>query len=199
MNFTTPKTISDHITAFCKEIDPTEEPLYVSLQFVSEAKINFCYPNVRSYIALNAGGIQHGWIIWESLDVLEAEFHAVWVSPVGEFIDITPKADGENEILFLPDSKRVYRNHLIENRKKPLVYTKATWSWMWDAHQIHRIKQRHFRHGEVDAQAASAELDKFLDSQEEGSTPDIKPNASCLCGSGKKFKKCCSRFRPVQQ
>ena len=195
MNITTPTSptrISTHITAFCKEIDPTKSPVFLPLQLDPQSKPDFCYENVRNYVALHAGDIQHGWIIWELPDVfLQAEFHAVRISPVGELIDITPKVDGENKILFLPDSKRVYnQNLLVESRLKPFTYNKATWYWMWTEHEKHKIKQKHFWNGKVNVQAANAELD-FLNSTEEGHTPKINRNASCICGSGKKFKRCC--------
>lgn len=39
--------------------------------------------------------------------LIEAEFHAVWVSRANELVDITEKLDGEQQILFLPDSSGV--------------------------------------------------------------------------------------------
>ena len=139
------------------------------------AEINECFPNVRSYIDRHGGGIQYGWINWESLNVfLQAELHAVWVSDVGEYVDITPKTAGEYRILFLPDSERVYEGQLVENRRKPLVYTKWTWWWMWHQYMGHLLRLRHFRDGKVDLDAANAELAETPSLQEEGSTPEIK-------------------------
>lgn len=57
--------------------------------------------------------------------MIEAEFHANWISPGGEEMDITPKPNGISRILFLPDSARTYdyrRDHYrIDNIRRPLA------------------------------------------------------------------------------
>jgi hypothetical protein len=52
--------------------------------------------------------------------MLDAEFHAVWSSPDGTLVDIVPKGDGEQRILFLPDSHRTWANKLVPNKRKAL-------------------------------------------------------------------------------
>ena len=105
---TTPIKITEKILKFCREkIDPTTNPIFLKLVPVGDCMLRDCFGNVENYMKKNGGGVQHGWIIWEIPNFsLEAEFHAVWVNGESEYIDITPKADGENKILFLPDSKR---------------------------------------------------------------------------------------------
>ncbi len=47
-----------------------------------------------------------GWTIWEWPKVyVEAEHHAVWRDTNGYLVDVTPKHDKEERILFLPDAK----------------------------------------------------------------------------------------------
>jgi hypothetical protein len=53
--------------------------------------------------------------------MIEGEFHAVWVSPDGGFLDVTPKADGERQILFIPDPDRVYQRRHVENVRLALI------------------------------------------------------------------------------
>ena len=191
MNPTTPTTISDAIRAFCEDIDSTQESVYVPVRPVPQARINSCFGSVRDYISQYGGGIQYGWIIWELPNVfLEAEFHAIWVSPSGELVDITPKIDNEDTILFLPDSKRVYEYRLVENLRKPLVRNNFTLEWLWRGHNYYLIKQKHFRNEEVDIKAAAEELAKW-ESKNKAGPPKIGRNDPCLCGSGKKFKQCC--------
>jgi hypothetical protein len=192
MNPTTPTRISDGIRAFCGDIGPTQEPVYVPVRPVPQARINSCFLAVRDHITQNGGHIQHGWIIWELPKIfLEAEFHAVWVSPASETVDITPKIDNEDSILFLPDSKRVYEGRLVKNRRKPLVFNDFTLKWLWHEHNRHLIRQKHFRNGEVAAAVAAEELAQWMESQGEAGPPKFGRNAPCLCASGKKFKKCC--------
>jgi len=62
-----------------------------------------------------------GWQIWEWPDVLaEAEYHAVWESPKGEWLDITPKDDGVDRILFLPDHGRPYKGRRKDSKRMAL-------------------------------------------------------------------------------
>ena len=50
-----------------------------------------------------------------------SEFHAVWVSPDGGFLGVTPKADGERQILFIPDPERVYQRRHVEKVRLALT------------------------------------------------------------------------------
>ena len=117
-----PSEISEAVREFCNKIDLTHEPGFIPVKpefFSSRAD---CYFNVPQKIKKSNGSQQFGWIIWEIPNVLlEAVFHLVWVSPEGEYVDITPLADGEKEILFLPDSKREYEGHRIDNIRQALV------------------------------------------------------------------------------
>ncbi|MGD9276490.1 MAG: SEC-C metal-binding domain-containing protein [Candidatus Pacearchaeota archaeon] len=172
---TTPKEINGKITEFCKEIDSTTKPIFVELLHVEDYICGECYGNVDNHIRKHGGDIQYGWIIWEHPDVLlDAEFHAVWVDDKGEYIDVTPKVDGEKKILFLPDSKRVFTGEeLIDNIRKPLVdndYTKLIIKTSRDGFEM---KNKAYK--------------EFLKPKKR----KIGVNEPCPCGSGKKYKKCC--------
>ena len=52
---------------------------------------------------------------------MEAEFHAVWNSPRGELIDVTPKRLPVRYILFLRDSKRKFEGRRVLNIRHPLA------------------------------------------------------------------------------
>ncbi len=109
MIHTTPKEITKEILKFCeKKIDPTTKPIFLKLVPVGKCRLSDCFGNVEDYMENNCGSIQYGWIIWDDIDncLLDAEFHAVWVNEKSECVDITPKKDGEKEILFIPDSIR---------------------------------------------------------------------------------------------
>ena len=172
---TTPKEINQEILDFCKEIDTTTKPVFLNLLPVDEYVVGECYGNVENHIKKHGGRVQYGWIIWEDPQVLlDAEFHAVWVSDNGEHIDVTPKADGEGSILFLPDSKRTFtEEELIDNIRKSLVDNAYTRMVIENAKKGFEIKNKAYK--------------VFLKNKEK----KIGRNESCPCGSGKKFKKCC--------
>jgi hypothetical protein len=118
---TTPNTITQEIRQFCSSIDSTQQPVYLAVQPAQGAEYRQCFPNVARKQQQAGGAIQHGWVIWESPgNFLEAEFHAVWVSPDGKRIDVTPQPDKEKTILFLPDSVRVWDGTPVHNFRKAL-------------------------------------------------------------------------------
>jgi len=107
-------------------------------------KRGYCFFNVLKRIETNGGGIQHGWTVWESpRKFIQGEFHAVWVHPDGSYIDITPKEDGEERILFIPDPHRIYKGMPIENICLPLTKNPNVLCWIQEcerryARQIER-------------------------------------------------------------
>ena len=85
--------------------------------------INNCHFNVRLYKRLFGGEVQPGWILGQDRSQVfsEAQFHAVWRSPGGEFIDLTPRSDGEEFVCFIPDLRRDIE--LSENNGEPALVT----------------------------------------------------------------------------
>lgn len=176
---TTPKAVTPEILAFCLEIDATTRPLYVPVRPALLAIPSNCFINVREEVAHGGGGLQHGWIIWERPGwFLEAEFHAVWISPEGSLIDITPLVDGEESILFLPDSRRTFQGEVAPNRMRPLS----------DRREVRRLVEVA---AEVSRVAASMRTAAFRAKQ--GQPRNVGRNQPCTCGSGLKFKRCCAR------
>ena len=109
MNQTTPISINEKILELCKEIDPTTVPIFIDVIPAKDSLFNECYGNVAECVKKDGGKIEYGWIIWEIPEIyIEAEFHAVWSNHDGEYIDITPKEDGEKKILFLKDNERKF-------------------------------------------------------------------------------------------
>lgn len=102
-------------------IAPNEQLKYVKVLIESDAEINECFSNLERKIKRDGGGIQYGWAIWYLPSILmEAEFHAVWISPQGDLIDVSPHQIRCKEILFLPDSATVYSGRQIDNIRIPL-------------------------------------------------------------------------------
>jgi len=119
LNQTTPQKITKEILAFCKDIDPKSNPIFVDVHPAREVRFNYCLTDVPEYAWQHGGEAIFGWIIWEVPGLLlEAEFHTCYKDEDGKLINITPKPDGERQILFLPDSHRVSNvgNLPISNR-----------------------------------------------------------------------------------
>jgi hypothetical protein len=66
-----------------------------------------CFKNVEAQIARAGGGLESGWAFRETLDVsMHTIAHAIWITPQGRRMDITPWAfPPERRVLFLPDAR----------------------------------------------------------------------------------------------
>lgn len=194
---TTPSKLTDQIVAFCREIDPTAEPEYIDVTPSPNGMVKECFETTDAHVAVNGGTVQHGWIIWETPGILlDAEFHAVWCDSNGQLIDVTPKEDGETRILFLPDSKRVWKRELVPNIRKIIRDSPALRRHLAFADLAHRIRKKHFMNGRLDAKAASRDLAVALAREQHlpgRSVSRVGRNDPCPCGSERKFKKCCGQ------
>jgi hypothetical protein len=120
---TTPHAISPAIQRLCAELAPGQKPVFIRVEPSAEATQGNCVFNVPPHIEQFGGRMILGWCIWEWPGILlNAEFHACWLSPKEELIDITPKRDGENTILFLPDPLLRFDGKRILGRIEPLSY-----------------------------------------------------------------------------
>ncbi len=101
---TTPREITPTIKSFASQLKEGVEPSFLPVRNDAHGLYGYCSDGVLEKIKHDGGGIRFGWTIWEWPGVLfTAEFHAVWIAPTGELIDITPKPANEKRILFVPD------------------------------------------------------------------------------------------------
>jgi SEC-C motif len=190
---TTPARVTEKILRLCRKISPNQQPIFVPVKPWRRACASLCFYNTRDKVAQDGGSVQYGWIIWETPGVLiEAEFHAIWISPQTEYIDITPKEDGERKILFLPDTSRVWEGVLVENIRMPLADNAYTRRLIKYSEEMFRLRKKYFRDGQSLMpydEVLQVEEQFGLDSQGTNYMP-VSRNAPCLCGSGRKYKKC---------
>jgi len=110
--------ITNSILKLARQLDATGTLAYVVVEPREGCLLNGCFDNVRRLVARQGGSIQHGWKISEQPQVyVEAAFHAVWRSLDGSLIDVTPRADEQTRILFLPDFKKVWDGDPVEPRR----------------------------------------------------------------------------------
>ena len=100
----------------------SEKAVYVPVRPAKWAVAEYCTANVVAKVKVAEGQPVAGWCIWYAPgDLIEGEYHCVWKSPTGELIDLTPKPDGERQILFVPDITLGYGMHgFYPNRSTPL-------------------------------------------------------------------------------
>jgi hypothetical protein len=204
---TTPPAITAKIRKFAQELSPGQEPVFVQVEPKPGAKKNECHLNVERFAKDNGGSPVYGWTIWQSPIYLDAEFHAVWRDERDVLLDITPKADGERRILFVPDPARRWEGICVASRHYPLSDTSAVRDLLEVAHEMGTIQEK-YRPDEFFSQddahrflALKAKREQlFLRAHGKHPVEPVLPsegrvgrNETCPCGSGKKFKKCCLR------
>jgi hypothetical protein len=115
-----PPEVTGDIATFAADLSPLP-PVHIPLRKDDHAVYGWPADGVREKIRADGGGISFGWRLreWPSI-LLTAEFHAVWVDPEGNLVDITPDvADGETS-LFVPDP--AYTEPLDFDRHPPTRY-----------------------------------------------------------------------------
>lgn len=91
------------------------EPEIVPVQPEYYAKIDSCFYNVQEKVKREGGIIHYGWAIFKSPNMYEAERHAVWESPDGSLIDITPRVIDFSTVMFVSDNNFVFNGQLTDN------------------------------------------------------------------------------------
>lgn len=180
---TTPKCITPEINRFCKIIagKKANNPSYIPVRSDTNCKPRYCFPNVREKVDSSGGKVITGWIIWKRGNMyLYAEAHAIWETPKGELIDITPKEDGEEQIMFLPDDRVEYKGRSIPSKFLPLTKSKRVMDFI-------RAKERLYlgKENREESEKIVADCQKIFNM-------DVGEEDPCPCGSKLKFKDCCS-------
>lgn len=195
MHTRTPPEITKHLIGLAAKVAPRQTPLYVPVHPEPGAQANECFPNVEAKIEKNGGTIVYGWLLWEWPNVLvEAEFHAVWRSLDGNLIDITPKADGEEKVLFVTDERRTYRGVSIDNVRIALRDDLLIHHFIKISEYIVKVMNR----GESAQQCGYVSIPAdeieplllFRNLTVEMLRRGLRAHDDCLCGSGKKYKRC---------
>jgi hypothetical protein len=138
---TTPRDISPAIARFCAELAPGQAPVFVRVEPTADAAYGYCVFNVPPHVDRCGGRMVLGWCIWEWPGILlNAEFHACWLSPEGELIDITPKPDGEKTILFLPDPALKFEGERILGRIESLSHKREVLDYVAVSRKLMRLK-----------------------------------------------------------
>ncbi|HDY7790917.1 TPA: hypothetical protein RQK15_004195 [Vibrio vulnificus] len=96
-------------------IGTPSEPRFVGLKKESYSLRNECFPNVDEKVRRDGGSKVLGWQVWQTEYLIEAELHAVWMSPDGALLDITPKPFPISNILFIPDASITYDGSQVDN------------------------------------------------------------------------------------
>jgi hypothetical protein len=110
-----PNKDNENIRRIISMLNIKNEPFYVDVIPDPIFENGNCFPNVMGKVNEEKGKIIYGWQFCEYDYMIEAEFHAIWESPVGKLIDITPGHTSVVKSLFVIDPNRKFEGIRIEN------------------------------------------------------------------------------------
>ena len=192
---TTPDRIGPPMRRLIATVTPGGRARYLQVRPEPGAAVNGCFSNVRAKVARDGGRMVCGWQLWEWPHVLvEAEFHAVWLSPWGELVEITPKPHGENDILFVPDDRRSYRDEMVDNVRLALHEDQLVDHFIRVSGAIVQVMARSGQpasHGPARVPAEQIaplrQVQRFLGHAIDAKLREHDP---CPCGSGLRYRQC---------
>lgn len=198
-----PQKISESILTFCHEINDNTPCFVDSLPALASHK-GECFANVTQALQKDESSV-YGWIIWQtSQHLLQAEFHCIRKGGDGLLTCITPYSRAYEQILFLPDPLYAYENKRVATRYK------ATSDAVETPEFIHALEALSDLEVTLSSQEAKAyinhpdnhlkrtmmletmhAMEQAIERFEKMVLKGVGANSLCICGSGKKFKKCC--------
>lgn len=192
---TTPARVDHAVRRLIDTVAPGGRPHYLEVTPEPGATVNGCFSNVRAKSARHGGRMLCGWQLWEWPRVLvEAEFHAVWLSPQDEMVEITPKPHGESAILFVPDEQHGYDGQVVDNVRMALHEDQLIEHFIRVSRAIVQVM---VGSGRTSRQARTwipaeqiaplRQAQRFLG---QAIHSGLREHDPCLCGSGSRYRRC---------
>lgn len=197
----TPAKVNSALRELIEELVPGGQPAYVEVSPLANASTNDCFIHVPERVKADGGSQMLGWALWELPGIfVEAEAHAVWHQPTGQYLDIAPKNSATARVFFLPDPKLRFEGRQINNLRKPVISDAAITAYLDTFTEEFNFLNRGERADQFGQIALrGGELQEYESIQTRrmqiwmSLTPrlaQIGPYEPCPCGSGKKLKWC---------
>ena len=194
---TTPARITDKIIELCNMIVPGETPQYVPVKPQEWSRAMECFPNVEQMVREHGGQQVNGRAIWQWANILvEAEAHAVWKSPEGQLVDITPHDNGEKQILFLCDESMIYSGEQIGNIRLALTGSPLAAELIELSEKTEEIMSEYKPGTKIPVTELQRKIAPLASRRQKlimQLNRKAERNEPCPCMSGLKYKKCCGR------
>ncbi len=196
MPLTTPKNLSADVLKFCNSLGSVHSPTFVKVLPNPNAQVNECFFNVKSAVHEIGGKQIFGWCIWIWEGVyIEAEHHSVWYDGIN-LIDVTPKPQNEDNVLFVQDDLAVFDFNGVKrknNLRRSLTNDPKVAEYLSLHDQAYSLMEKYSTGRQA---SIPADLVRPLAYRTEALLLHIRgkylgPNNLCTCGSGVKVKKCC--------
>ncbi len=184
------KVQEEIVQDFCRRLNPNSTSVIVDIKPAEGAKIGEWKANVDAKVKADGGETLEGWAIWYQEGVIvEGEACAIWKSPTGELVDITPREGEPPQIMFLEEAGIWKDGGPVGNKRLALsdsLFSRV----MFKSGEMHdRLRKQY---GSDDA-VPEEEIKKVEAMANRILTRDVRNWERCPCGSNKQYTKCCGR------
>jgi hypothetical protein len=178
------------------KIEAKYYPINVPLQPENAAELSNCFNNVARKVAKDGGSIVYGWALLPQKHILEAEKHAIWKTPDGEYLDITPRSIPIPMLQFVIDDEFKYEGQLVGNVRINTTKNKVVDDWIFVCEAIDELYTYTTR---LDDHRVSVPpliapfiegLEGFVKNYDPFVTADGNPETLCFCGKPLFYKDC---------
>lgn len=185
------KSHEEIVQEFCKRLNPDVEAVILDIKPADGAKPLMAKQNVDAKVAADGGTGIEGWAIWYQEDVLvEGEPHAVWKSPAGELVDVTPREGGYPQVMFLAQDG-VWSGDAMPGHKRQAITDSQTARAVFVTGEWRDRLRKQYGTNEDDFPAD--EVEKMNAAFQRILARDARNWERCPCGSNKQFAKCCGK------
>ena len=205
---TVPCFITQNITDFCTSITTHHSPLYIMSHPAVDAKKGDCFNNAFNNLKSDDKTL-NGWVIWQTSEhLLQAEFHCVIQHSNQSLECVTPYIRQYQQILFLPEPERLYENKRTPTRYLSTSDAKETQPFIDALDAIVYLEEllssndaKEYINDPSNSTKKSEliknihDMEQAVNNFEKMTLKGIGPNSPCICGSQKKFKKCCGKHQ----
>lgn len=196
MIITSPTEIDSFVERILKKIGSEYEPELVPIEPEEYAIPLNCFPNVDFKVKNDGGKVHYGWAVYKTGILCEAERHAVWENDDGELIDITPREDGLNQIMFVSDDNFIYTGQLVDNIRVNITKNPVVDDFIFVCEKIEKMysygKRIDDNHLEIHAEIGGY-IQEFEDLKHlilEYVNVGNNERSKCICGGNKSYKNC---------
>jgi len=197
----TPAELGPALATLCQHLVPHIAPFYVDVAPLQYAPANECFELVDEHVVKHGGTRVLGWALWEMPGLfVEGEFHAVWRSSSGDYVDIAPKLQPTAKVLFLPSMDATYKGRQVNNVRRAVSDDPEVQRYFQGFDEMFEFMNRGERadeHGELQLEGTAAVEYRQIELRALASHqviahrfPFLGPYLPCWCGSGRKTKWC---------
>lgn len=196
----TPAALTAQLRDACRRLAPRSEPVFIDRQPMPGARINKCTFNVQDFLRTNPGEMVLGWevTVWDNV-LVDFIGHAVVKNQHG-LKCVTPSNYPNSRILFLPDSSLSF-DFLDPNARMPVAEIPLS-----SRPEVAKLIAVSSKEREIKIKYPVTSEMLVVDGQDADDLRQLEAlksslmlkiilatsdhNTRCMCGSGKKFRKC---------